>query len=120
MGMKVVIIGSGEMLMSLIAGCEDANCKIVGVLRAETVKTSRLKAAFKNVINPSKDYTYVKSHNLNDLRFKTVNSEKFKKELVKLNPDLVIVGSWGEKFKKDIINVPKLGTINVHPSLLPK
>jgi len=31
-----------------------------------------------------------------------------------------LVGTWGEKIKKPIINLPKIATINVHPSLLPK
>jgi methionyl-tRNA formyltransferase len=118
--MKVLIIGSGEMLMSLIAGCEDAGCNIVGVLRSETTYLSKLKLFFKNTINPAQDYIYIKSHNLNELFVKSVNSEKFKKIILKLNPDIILVGSWGEKFKKDIIDLPKICTINVHPSLLPK
>ena len=39
---------------------------------------------------------------------------------MKLNPDIILVGSWGEKLSKDIYNLPKIATINAHPSLLPK
>jgi len=31
-----------------------------------------------------------------------------------------LVGSWSEKFKKQTIELPKIGTINCHPSLLPR
>ena len=118
--MKVIIIGSGEMLMNIIAGCEDINCNIVGVLRAEQNYLSPIKQFFKNTINPSKDFTYVKSHKIPIIKCCSVNTEKFKKNVLKLNPDIIIVASWGEKIKKNIIDLPKLCTINVHPSLLPK
>ena len=35
---RVVILGHGEMLGNLIAGVQDANCKIVGVMRYERLK----------------------------------------------------------------------------------
>ncbi|MBR1754308.1 methionyl-tRNA formyltransferase [bacterium] len=118
--MKVIIVGNGEMLMNLTAGCEDAGCEIVGVLRSERSRMSCLKQFFKNSINPSKDFTYLQSHNIRELKSKSVNSKQFKKEIVTLDADIVLVGSWGEKFKKEIIDLPKMCTINVHPSLLPK
>lgn len=41
-------------------------------------------------------------------------------ELRGLNPDLFIVTSYGKIIPKEILDVPKFKTINVHPSLLPK
>ncbi len=32
----------------------------------------------------------------------------------------MLVGSWGEKFEKATYDIPKIATINAHPSLLPK
>ena len=34
--------------------------------------------------------------------------------------DLFIVASYGKIIKKEILDLPKFGTLNVHPSLLPK
>jgi methionyl-tRNA formyltransferase len=34
--------------------------------------------------------------------------------------DLLVVGFWGEIIKKDMLQKPKYGAVNVHPSLLPK
>lgn len=118
--MRVVIVGYGEMLMNLIAGCKDAGCKIAGVFRYDRVQYRTLDRIILDCFNPSKECTYIKSHKLYEIKAKSVNSAEFKKELLKLNTDLVIVGSWSEKFKKHIIDVPKIATINVHPSLLPK
>ena len=37
-----------------------------------------------------------------------------------LNPDLVIVASYGKIIPKKILQIPKYGCLNIHPSLLPK
>ncbi len=118
--LRVVIIGYGEMFTNLIAGTLDANCEIVGVLRKEMAKYSPIIRKFKDVIYPSLDYNYIKSYNLPEIHACGVNTEKFKKELLKLNPDIILVGSWGELIKKEIYDIPKIATINAHPSLLPK
>lgn len=118
--MKVIILGYGDMFTNLIAGCMDAGCDIVGVFRYEKVKHPVLDRIIIDVFNPSKEYTYIKSHKLYEIKAKSANSAEFKKEVMRLGADIVLVGTWGEKIKKNIIDVPKLGTINVHPSLLPK
>ena len=118
--LKVVIIGYGEMFTNLIAGTLDANCEIVGVFRKEMVKYPVLIRKFKDVFFPSLDHNYIKSYNLPEIEARGVNTKKFKKELLKLNPDIILVGSWGERISKEIYDIPKIASINAHPSLLPK
>lgn len=119
--LKVVIIGYGEMFTNLISAALDADCKIIGILRQETIKYNPLFAFFKDIINPSLEYSYIKSYKLPEIKnIKSVNSDKFRKKLIKLNPDIVLVGSWSEKFDKTTYDIPKIATINAHPSLLPK
>ncbi|MDO5556248.1 MAG: methionyl-tRNA formyltransferase [Clostridia bacterium] len=38
----------------------------------------------------------------------------------KINPDIICVVAYGKLIPKQILEIPKYGTINVHPSLLPK
>lgn len=118
--MRVVILGAGEMLMNLIAGCMDAGCNIVGVLRYDRIKHPSLDRFLIDILNPSKEYNYIKSHKLHEINVRSANSAQFKKEILKLNADIILVGTWGEKLKKSIIDLPKLASINAHPSLLPK
>ena len=118
--LRVVIIGYGEMFTNLIAGTLDANCEIVGVLRNEMVKYNSLIRKLKDTFLPSLDYNYIQSYNLPEIRARGVNTKEFKKALLKLNPDIVLVGSWGERISKEIYDIPKIATINAHPSLLPK
>jgi len=119
--LKVVIIGYGEMFTNLIAATLDAGCEIVGVLRNERIKYNPLVRKIKDVFNPSVEYNYIKSYNLPEIKeSKSVNSKNFRKELLRLNADIILVGSWGEKFEKLTYDIPKIATINAHPSLLPK
>ena len=117
---RVVILGHGDMLANLIIGATDAKCKIVGVFRYERLKTCSIYQKLKDFFLPSKEYSYIKSYGLPEIKSKSANSEEFKKELLNLNPDIVLVGTWSEKLNKEIIQLPKIAMINTHPSLLPK
>ena len=117
---KIVIIGYGTMFAKLIAGCITAGYTPVGVLRHEKTKIPPFLLKIKDYIFPSKDKSLIAGYNLYEIDATSVNSEKFKKELIKLNTDIVFIASWSEKISKEIINVPKFAMINCHPSLLPK
>lgn len=45
---------------------------------------------------------------------------EIKQQIVDANPDMIVVVSYGKFLPKSILNMPKYGCINVHPSLLPK
>ncbi|MBQ8634894.1 hypothetical protein IJ425_01915 [bacterium] len=115
---KIILVGYGQMLYSLIEGIENSNHEILGVFRNDKYLYSKFTLFFKDIFNPSKDFTIIKSKNLYDIKGDSVNSEKFYKEIQRLNPDLIIVGSWGEKFKSNILNL--VPCANFHPALLPK
>ena len=115
---KVVLVGYGQMLYSLIEGIEKTSHKILGVFRADRIKTNSIELFIKDVFMPSLDYSVIKSKKLYDIKGESVNSEKFLKEIKKLKPDLIVVGSWGELFKDEILNT--IPCINFHPALLPK
>ena len=115
---KVVLVGYGQMLYSLIEGIENSNHEILGVFRIDRTHYHGMELFLKDTFNPSIDYTIIKSKKLYDIKGTSVNSDKFYNEIKKLNPDLIIVGSWGEKFKSEILNL--LPCINFHPALLPR
>lgn len=45
---------------------------------------------------------------------------EIKEKLIELKPDFLLVVSFGQIIKKDILEIPKIGTVNIHASLLPK
>ncbi len=118
--MRVILVGYGEMMRALALGILNSRHKLVGVLRAQTVKQNKILRLINDYIKPSDDYIFLKTHSLFDIDVKSVNSKKFCKIIKDLNADVVVVGSWSEKFSVHTLNTLPNGFINVHPSLLPK
>ena len=87
--MKVVVIGHGDMLANLIAGCMDAKADIVGVLRYDRVQKSWIKRVLSDIFNPALEYNYIKSYGLKEINAKSANSESFRRKLLKLNVDIL-------------------------------
>lgn len=46
--------------------------------------------------------------------------EDLKQKLMQVKPDFLLVVSYGEIIKEEVLEIPKYGAINIHPSLLPK
>jgi methionyl-tRNA formyltransferase len=42
------------------------------------------------------------------------------KQLANLKPDVIVVAAFGQLLPKAVLELPRLGCLNVHPSLLPK
>jgi methionyl-tRNA formyltransferase len=51
---------------------------------------------------------------------KVRNNEEFQKQLRELSPDAIVVVGYGKLIPKWMLEVPPLGNINLHASLLPK
>lgn len=92
--------------------CFDAlmqiGANIVGAMG--DVKTSNTYHAFKE---------FVKTRGVNYIDYNKLDDPKFLKQLRALNIDLMVVCSFNLKIPKTILQIPKDGVINVHPSLLP-
>ncbi len=118
--MKIIVAGYGEMFRALCEGVLSSKHELIGVFRHENVIFNPVRRFFRDICIPSDDYIFIKNHNLYEIKAESVNSKKFKDELIKLKADIIFVGSWSEKFSVQTINIPKKACINVHPSMLPK
>jgi methionyl-tRNA formyltransferase len=54
------------------------------------------------------------------IRAKNINSPEIVQKVAEMKPDLCVCGDFSKIIGKDILAIPKLGAINLHPSLLPK
>jgi methionyl-tRNA formyltransferase len=50
----------------------------------------------------------------------SVNADDFIQKLKTMNPDFLVVISFGQLLKPEILNLPSIACVNVHASLLPK
>lgn len=50
----------------------------------------------------------------------SINDENSIKKIKNINPDVIILFAYGQILKKQILEIPKYGCLNVHGSILPK
>ena len=71
-------------------------------------------------LTPSPIKEYALEHNLTVLQPEKIKTSETEEQLKKLAPDLIVVVAFGQILSKAILDIPQLGCINVHASLLPK
>ncbi len=118
--MRIIVVGYGNMFTSVLSGLLNTKHDIIAVFRHESVLYNPIKKIIFDILNPTYEYNFIKTHKLHEIKAQSVNSEAFIKQVKELNADLIITASWSEKFLEETINSPKIACINVHPSLLPK
>ena len=107
--LKILIIGMPDLVIYCIQELIQKGKNIIGVITSpkEHVTYSMMEKFLKtNKINHI-------HHNCN---FK---DEKLLKEIKNLNPDVAIVCSFNYLLPEELYSIPKFGTFNIHPSLLP-
>ena len=100
---------SGVILKSLIE-----NYSVIGVFTKPDTKIGREHADSSPLVKK-----LAESHNVPVFQPIKFNDEAVE-NLKKLNPDIVIVAAYGKIIPQAALDIPKLGFINVHVSLLPK
>ena len=109
---KVLFMGTG-LYGSLVFNELDTNFfNIIGIVTKSQSKISR-NPNLNNELN-------IKSNSHFDIYRINKFTDEIKLKLTQLNPSIIIVASFGLILPDYILNIPKLGVINIHPSLLPK
>jgi len=62
---------------------------------------------------------YAVSRNLRVVQAQSVDEEQFIQAVRDAQPDFLVVAAFGQRLGRDLLNVPKHGAVNIHPSLLP-
>lgn len=78
------------------------------------------KAGRGKVLTDPPVASYAKSQGIDTVQPESAASSEFIKSLTALRPDLIITAAYGQILSSEFLAVPRLATINVHPSLLPK
>jgi methionyl-tRNA formyltransferase len=60
------------------------------------------------------------SRNLNILQPDSLKTEEAVQQMRSLKPDVAVVAAYGKIVPESVLGVPRLGFLNIHPSLLPK
>ncbi|MDX2171970.1 MAG: methionyl-tRNA formyltransferase [Bacteroidota bacterium] len=112
--MKIVFMGTPEFAVPCLHILLKNNYNIVGVITVPDKPAGRGQQ-----INQSAIKKYALEHDLKLLQPEKLKDETFITELKSLNADLQIVVAF-RMLPEIVWNMPKLGTYNLHASLLPK
>lgn len=114
--MKILFMGTPDFAKESLEKLLENGYEICGVVTTPDRPAGR---GMKLVASPVKEYAISKNLRVFQPE-KITNNTEFKDEIKKLEPDLVCVVSYGIILPKSFLKIPKLGCINIHPSMLPK
>ena len=106
---RVLFVGIPDMAYVCLDGLLREGVNLVGVIGPK--KNHNTYKAFKD---------YVLDRKLNFIEYDSLKDETFLNTLRELEPDIAVVCSFNYKIPKVMLDIPKDGFVNVHPSLLPK
>lgn len=111
---RIVFMGTPEFAVASLDALIKAGYNVVGVITAPDKPAGR---GMK--INESAVKKYALEHSLNILQPEKLKNPSFLSQLKELNADLQVVVAF-RMLPEVVWNMPPLGTINVHASLLPE
>lgn len=111
--MKIIFIGTPKFGAIILEKLCRANMKPVLVVTLPDKPVGR-----KQIITPPSVKVTARNHNIPVLQPEQI--ENCKLEIENCKPELVVVVSYGQILPQEILDIPKYGCLNVHPSLLPK
>lgn len=112
--LRIVFMGTPEFAVASLDALVKAGCNIVAVVTASD------KAAGRGMqLQQSAVKKYAVEHNLKILQPEKLKNPDFLVELISLHADLQIVVAF-RMLPEAVWNMPPMGTINLHGSLLPQ
>lgn len=114
--MKIVFMGTPDFAEKSLEAIYNSGHEILAVVTNPDRPKGR---GMKMVSSPVKEFAVSKNLKIYQPEKVRKNIE-FIEEIKKLQPDVICVVAYGKILPKEILDIPKLGCINVHGSLLPK
>lgn len=114
--LKVVFMGTPDFAKESLKNVCEAGYEVVGVVTNIDKPKGR---GMKLIPSPVKEFALEKGLPIYQ-PMKIRNNSEFIDEMKNLKPDVICVVAYGKILPKELLDIPKLGCINVHGSLLPK
>jgi methionyl-tRNA formyltransferase len=112
--MKIIFFGSTDFSLPILKNIHGKS-DIRGVVTSKPRPKGRgLKTALAEIA------TWAKGAGLEVFMPDDPNSDEFVRTLSALSPDLHVLSAYGHILSKELLDVARLGGINIHPSLLPR
>ncbi len=114
--MNIVFMGTPDFAEESLKAIYKNDFNIIGVVTNPDKPKGR---GMKLVKSPVKEFAEENGLEIYQPT-KVKNNDEFIEKMKSLNPDIICVVAYGKILPKELLEIPKLGCINVHGSLLPK
>lgn len=111
--LNILFIGTSSFAVPALKELKNNNLNILAVITQPDRPAGR-----KKELSPSPIKIEAEKYGLRVLQPEKIS--EIADEIKMLNPHLTVMVSYGQIIPQEIIDIPKYGTINIHPSLLPK
>ena len=112
--LKVIFMGTPDFAVPCLEKLQQ-NCDVIAVI----TQPDRPRGRGQKMM-PSPVKVFAQAHNLPILQPEKIKTAEFQDRLAALKPDLIVVVAFGQLLSQTILDIPRLGCINVHASLLPR
>ncbi|MBQ7308528.1 MAG: methionyl-tRNA formyltransferase [Clostridia bacterium] len=112
--MNIIFLGTPEFAVSILDKLVNSRHKVVAVVSQPDKPVGR-----KQILEPTPTKTYALNKGIKVFQFAKIKKEGVE-PLKELNADVMITVAYGQILSKELLELTKYGTINVHGSLLPK
>src|SRR5579864_6423199 len=113
--LKIIFAGTPEFAVPTLQALFNSEHQVVAVYTQPDRPAGRGQQLHAS---PVKDLAQV--HNTLVLQPKTLRDENVQAEMRAFNADVMVVVAYGLILPEAVLQIPKLGCVNVHPSLLPR
>jgi len=115
---KTILIGTSEFAERIFTKSYPVmqdSFEIITIITAPDKPVGR-----KQELLPSPVKKWALENKLLVFDFEHIKDPQSIDKIKELNPDLIILSAYGQIIPKEILEIPKYGALNIHPSLLPK
>ncbi len=113
--LRIVFMGTPDFAKPSLQALIEGPNQVVAVVCQPDRQRGRGK-----VLSPPPVKMLAEQHNIPVLQPPSVRKESFSEQLRELAPDLLVVVAYGKILPASLLQLPRLGAINVHGSLLPQ
>ena len=110
----IVFMGTPDFAAGILKAILDSGYTVTGVVTQPDRPKGR-----KKELCPCPVKELAVSHGLRVFQPRRVRNEEAVAEIADMKPDLIVVAAFGQILPKELLELPPLGCVNVHASLLP-
>jgi len=112
-GLKIVFLGTPDFALPTLEKLANSPYRPVAVFCAPDKPTGR-----RQILTPPPTKILAQKYHIPV--YQPADKKELAAQIAKLQPDLILSAAYGIIVSKEVLETPKLGCLNIHPSLLPK